>query len=54
MKYFKGNGFKFVVVYRFIGENVVISKFIGENKNIYFVFSFVFILYLFIYYYMVG
>lgn len=54
MKYFKGNGFKFAAVHRFIGENAAISKFIGENKNIYFVFSFVFILHSFIYHHMVG
>lgn len=54
MKYFIGNGFKFAAVHRFIGENAAISKFIGENKNIYFVFSFVFILHSFIYHHMVG
>lgn len=54
MKYFIGNGFKFVAVHRFIGENAAISKFIGENKNIYFVFSFVFILHRFIYHHKVG
>lgn len=54
MKYFKGNGFKFAAVHRSIGENAAISKFIGENKNIYFVFSFVFILHSFIYHHMVG
>lgn len=33
MKYFIGNGFKFVAVHRFIGENAAISKFIGGNKK---------------------
>lgn len=54
MKYFIGNGFKFAAVHRFIGENAAISKFKGENKNIYFVFSFAFILHSFIYHHMVG
>lgn len=54
MKYFIGNGFKFAAVHRFIVENASISKFIGENENIYFVFSFVFILHTFIYHHMVG
>lgn len=54
MKYFIGNGFKFAAVHRFIGEHAAISQFIGENKNIYFVFSFVFILHSFIYHHMVG
>lgn len=43
-----------MAVHRFIGENAAISKFIGENKNIYFVFSVVFILHSFIYHHMVG